>query len=1059
MALAALGLFAPGAEAAPPTLGPVSVTDIQGTSALLVGTVGPQGLSTTYRFEYADSPGLAGPSQTPTQPVGAGTGEEGARAAISGLAPSTTYYYRLLAANASGTTPGPVQSFQTTAGFGFLAGEAGFSAAVIADGGQPATVAGSHPYQLSFHVGLRQGGEFEGQPGVSFPDGDLRTLRIEMADGTILDPSIAPTCTQTQFHTPRSSPFEASRSGESCPETSQLGVVTVQTSQGERTFGLFNLEASPGFAAELGFAPFGEPLALGVKLAANPDGSYALVIEGQEVPQGIDLSALTLTLWGVPWGASHDGQRGNCLNEAEPSFPWAKCSVGDPREFVPAAYLSLPAKCSGALAFTATASSWQQAGSVSASALNRTEAGEPAQMRCEYLQFNPEAVGHLDNTRASAPSGYVFRLDVNNERLTDPELAAPAPPKTTVVHLPEGTTLNPSVGAGLGVCTPAQFAAETASSPQGAGCPNDAKIGTLRVHTPIIDSQFEGDLLSGAVYLAEPDDPATSAPGSENPFDTLISIYLLAKSPERGVMVKLAGKLVPNPENGTLTATFDDLPQLPYSELEIAFRSGQRSFLVTPPQCGYVPSEIEALPYGGAQAPYDELSYTLLKSGSDGGACPSGIPPFAPRVSAGAINSNVNSFTPYYIHISRDDTEQELTSYSLTLPKGVTGKLAGVSKCSDASIEAAKRTRGVTEAADPSCPASSQIGRTLTGYGVGSALTYTEGHVYLAGPYHGAPLSLVTINPATVGPFDLGTIVIRSAFQVDPRTAQLQLDTSASDPIPHILDGVVLHLREIRIYADRPDFTHNPSSCAPSQLTSRLSGSGATFENPGDDSTASPSSFFQLLNCRILGFQPRLGVRLKGGTRRGAYPQLRTTFAARGPNDSNLKEIAVVIPRQEFLAQEHIRGICTKAAFTREACPADTVYGSAVAYTPLLDEPLRGNVYLRSSSGALPDLVADLHSGDIRIILEGRIGPGKKGGIRAFFTDLPDEPIERFTMTLYGGKRGLLVNSADICQRPPVSNVKAIAQNNIGAVFTTKLRGQCAKQAKKNAGAKTGGRR
>jgi hypothetical protein len=280
------------------------------------------------------------------------------------------------------------------------------------------------------------------------------------------------------------------------------------------------------------------------------------------------------------------------------------------------------------------------------------------------------------------------------------------------------------------------------------------------------------------------------------------------------------------------------------------------------------------------------------------------------------------------------------------------------------------------------------------------------------------------------------------------------LDTAASDPIPHILDGVVLHLREIRIYIDRPDFTHNPSSCQASQLTSTLTGSGAVFDNPADDSRVSPANFFQLLNCRVLGFQPRLGVRLRGGTKRGDYPQLRVTFASRGPNDSNLKDIAVIIPRQQFLAQEHIRSICARPAFIAERCPKESVYGSAVAYTPLLDEPLRGNVYLRSSQGALPDLVADLHSGSIRIILEGHIGPGKNGGIRAFFSDLPDEPVERFVMTLYGGKRGLLVNSADICQRPPVSNVKAVAQNDIGAVFTSKLRGQCgkAKEGKKKAG-------
>ena len=230
-------------------------------------------------------------------------------------------------------------------------------------------------------------------------------------------------------------------------------------------------------------------------------------------------------------------------------------------------------------------------------------------MHCAYLQFNPEVVGHLDNTSASAASGFVFRLNVDDDRLTDPAFSNAAPPKAVVVRLPEGTTLNPSVGAGLGTCTPAQFARETPYNGQGSGCPNDAKIGTLTVHTPIFDSQFEGDLLTGALYLAKPDDPATPAHGPENPFDSLISIYLLAKSPERGVMVKLAGELTPDPQDGTLTAHFDTLPQLPYTELEVAFRSGQRSFLITPPHCGYTPTDIQALPWGSAE-PLEERSAT-----------------------------------------------------------------------------------------------------------------------------------------------------------------------------------------------------------------------------------------------------------------------------------------------------------------------------------------------------------------------------------------------------------------------------------------------------------------
>ena len=158
----------------------------------------------------------------------------------------------------------------------------------------------------------------------------------------------------------------------------------------------------------------------------------------------------------------------------------------------------------------------------------------------------------------------------------------------------------------------------------------------------------------------------------------------------------------------------------------------------------------------------------------------------------------------------------------------------------------------------------------------------------------------------------------------------------------------------------------------------------------------------------------------------------------------------MTIPHQEFLAQEHIEGICSRAQFDADTCPADSVYGSAVAYTPLLDDPLRGNVYLRCNPGhAIPDLVASLHSGAVRIVLEGRIGPGRKGGIEAFFSELPDQPLTRFVMTLYGGRRGLLQNSADICATPPVASVKALAQNNIGAVFRTKLRGRCGKRETK----------
>jgi hypothetical protein len=300
--------------------------------------------------------------------------------------------------------------------------------------------------------------------------------------------------------------------------------------------------------------------------------------------------------------------------------------------------------------------------------------------------------------------------------------------------------------------------------------------------------------------------------------------------------------------------------------------------------------------------------------------------------------------------------------------------------------------------------------------------------------------------------------VIRSAFDVEERTAQLAIDSSASDPIPHIIDGVVLHLRDIRVYMDRFQFTHNPSSCEPSALISTLTGSGATFSNPADDSTANVSKHFQLLNCLTLGFRPRLGLRLRGSARRGGYPSLRANFVSRGAKDSNLKRIEVEMPHSLFLAQNHIRTVCTRGQFAAERCPAGSIYGKAMAQTLLFDTPLRGNVYLRSSTNKLPDLVADLRSGAIRIVVEGGIGPGKHGGILTFFDNLPDAPIDRFTMTLSGGRHGLLQNSSNICANPPLATISALGQNNIGARFSSELRGQCKKKGKKKS-KRGGGRR
>jgi hypothetical protein len=412
---------------------------------------------------------------------------------------------------------------------------------------------------------------------------------------------------------------------------------------------------------------------------------------------------------GVPWDASHNGERGNCLNEAEPGFPWAKCSVGEPLNSPPRAFLTLPTECGQPLSFTAQVGSWQQTGAESASA------GDPAPVAgCSSLVYNPTPEGFLSVKKASSSSGFSFRFSDEDPGLADPRRRIHALARKAVVELPGGVTLNPSLGAGLLTCSPAQLAAESAFNAPGAGCPNGSKIGTFSVRVPFYDG-----LLTGGMYLAKPDEPGGAA-GADNPFDSLLAVYLIAKSADRGVLITVPGKLIPDSGDGTLSATFDDLPQLPYTDLEVNFRSGQRAPLISPPACGWATTKITMTPWAAGASTKTANSNSPITSGIDFGPCPDGsVPPFAPGAVTGGVNANVGSYTPYYVHLSRKDTEQEITSYSLILPKGITGKLAGIPFCSEAAIEAARHRQGAEETANPSCPAASQVGRTDTGYGVG----------------------------------------------------------------------------------------------------------------------------------------------------------------------------------------------------------------------------------------------------------------------------------------------------------------------------------------------------
>jgi hypothetical protein len=610
---------------------------------------------------------------------------------------------------------------------------------------------------------------------------------------------------------------------------------------------------------------------------------------------------------------------------------------------------------------------------------------------CDRPPFEPSLTLHPSVAASGAPSGYT--VDLHMPQRETPAGIAQAALKKIVVKLPQGVVVSPSSSSGLGACDTGEIGIGTASEPN---CPDSSKIGTVRITTPLLEEP-----MTGFVYLAKP----TSR--------QLLKVYLVAEG--SGVVIKLLGTVDPDPNTGQLTATFDNNPQLPFNDVLVNFKDGPRAPLVNPPTCGVATTTATFSAWSGATASSSD-SFEVSGDGH-GSACPPHG--FAPGFSAGTVNPVAGSSSPFVLRLTRSGQDQQLSTIVAALPNGLLASLKGIPYCGDAELASisGEEGTGAAQLAGPSCPATSQVGTVTVGAGAGSNPFYlSTGKAYLAGPYKGAPLSLAVVTPALAGPFDLGNAVVRSALRVDPETAQV---TAVSDPLPTILHGIPLDLRDVRVDLDRPDFTRNPTSCDPTSVDGTI-GSVA-------GASAAVSDRFQVADCAALGFGPELSLALKGKTRRAGHPALTATLRAKG--QANIGRVSVALPHSEFLAQEHIRTVCTRVQFAASACPKASIYGYAEAKTPLLDKPLKGPVYLRSNGGerVLPDLVAALH-GQIDVDLVGYID-SHGGGIRTTFQSVPDAPVSRFTLRMKGGSRGLLVNSTNICRSTNRATVKMDGQN------------------------------
>jgi hypothetical protein len=862
----------------------------------------------------------------------------------------------------------------------------------------PSQAAGAHPWELitSFEVN-----ESEAPPGSGnfAPAGNLRDAETKLPPGAIGNAENMPKCRQENMN-----------ELGNCPAATQVGVafLKLQFIGPPVVFPapVYNLVPPPGMPAQFGVVVVSS--ITHIDFSVRSDSDYGITATLHRINAAAPMYGSKLVIWGVPGDPSHNGDRTGTL--PPPEFDEDGDEIPPP-PLPRKPLLTNPTSCHQPLRTTVAVNTFQDP----VNFVEEEALAEPM-VGCDQLDFKPTIEAKPTTNLADSPSGLEFSLQIPQNE--DPDGSATALLREAKVQFPPGFTVNPSSANGLGACSPEQIGLTTPVGQANAhfnlapaSCPDASKIGSVRIDTALLDHPMEG-----SVYLATQ---------GANPFGSVIALYLVTRDEKSGVSLKLPGKIDGDPATGQLTATFSENPQLPFDKLTLKTFEGSGAALKTAINCGRFTTTTQMTPWtspeGATATP--SSSFEIARGAGDAPCVSSeGEAPKQPSFSAGTLDPTAGVYSPFVLKLARQDGSQQLTGIDASLPPGLIARLKGVPYCSDAALAAAANGSGKAELSNPSCPAASKIGSVTAGAGAGPTPVNVGGSAYLAGPYKGAPVSVAVITPAVAGPFDLGNVMIRTALYVDPETTQVR---AVSDRIPSVLKGIAIDLRSISVNLDRPQFTRNPTSCNPFTIT------GATTTLAGQKSDI--SSHFQVGECGTLRFRPKLALTLKGGTKRSDHPALKAVLTAR-EGEANIAGAAVTLPRSEFLENAHIKAICTRVQFAAEQCPTGSIYGKARAVTPLLDKPIEGPVYLRSSSHQLPDLVADL-KGQLEVVLVGRIDSVNRG-IRNSFELVPDAPVSKFVLEMQGGKKGLLVNNRDLCKSVNRATVLFDGQN--GKTYDTR---------------------
>ncbi len=903
--------------------------------------------------------------------------------------------------------------------------------------GSPDTQAGSHPFQLTTGIAVNQTADPNRPPAAT------KDLRFNLPPGLIGNPTPFPQCPLKEFV--RKAP--AGNSDE-CPNDTAVGVASVtlvvEGAVGTVKVPLFALEPSVGEPARFGFYVLGVVTYLDTSVRTG--GDYGVTVTVPNITELVAFMSSRVTFWGVPGDPRHDPARGwNCLRpeEAPPGQPCARTE-----QKAPPPLLTLPTSCTGPVSTNVEGDSWQEEGSFTApfEFVFKDNLGRPVGMDgCNQEPFSPSIKVTPDGEAGSTPTGLTVDEHVPQDVSLNPTGLAEADVKGLSVTLPEGVVLNPAGADGLLACSTEQIALQ---SPEASTCPEAAKVGTVKIKTPLLPNALEG-----AAYLATQ---------NSNPFGSLVALYIEAYDPISGIRAKATGEVRENPVTGQLTSYFEGdpvfendpryandvaaqfLPQTPFEDVELHFFGGDRAPLATPALCGAYTTTGTFTPWSGNATTESSSTFDIV-SGPNGSPCRSPLP-FAPSLTAGTSSIQAGGFTPFVMTMGREDGEQALQGVQLHMPLGVSGTLSNVKLCDEEQADAG------------TCGPESLIGETIVSVGVGGdPYTVKGGKVYITGPYKGAPFGLSIVNPAKAGPFDLGKVIVRAKIDVNEETAALTVTTDNEGPyrIPTLIDGIPLQIKHVFVDVNRPGFTFNATNCSPLQITGTLTST--------EGATSALSVPYQATNCAVLAFKPQLTVSTSGKTSRagGASLTVKLGYPA-GPYDANIAKVKVELPKALPSRLTTLQKACTAAVFESNpaACPPASVVGHATANTPVLPVPLSGPAYFVSHGGeAFPSLVIVLQGYGVTVHIVGSTFINKAGITSSTFKAVPDVPVGTFELTLPQGPYSALAANGNLCRQKLAMPTEFLGQNGALIKTSTKIavtgcgkhKAKKAKHAKKRA--------